>query len=239
MTDNNPTSYTAQEIIAAYQGAVKQRKTIRILVAAMILLIVLINLGLIWTTLVDFQITGLPLVQDGLSREMQNYLPTLTKELSAASERVIPVYTEAFAQVFARDQELYAETLLSEFEKLQEYSEAATPKIQEAIAQLVIDQETAASEALQAFMSEDDFAMISVAYQEALEQQLQIIMETHFYEHLSVGQEIIDKLEHIAATEKEVPTSNQVILGMMVELLGLEMQLEGEPLAQQWAESEP
>lgn len=238
MTENEATSSAAMEIITAYKNAVQQRKTVRLLVAVMILVIVLINLGLIWTTLIDFQKTGLPLVQDGLSREMQNYLPTLTRELTEAADRVVPVYTETFAEVFSRDQELYAETLLNEFEKLKEYSEAATPEIQEAIAQLVIDQEMAAGEALQAFMNEDDFAMISVAYHDALEEQLQIMMETHFYEHLEVGQEIIDKLEHIAATEQSAPSSNQVILGMMVELLGLEMQLEGEPLAQEWAEIE-
>ncbi|MDX2111511.1 MAG: hypothetical protein SFY80_14870 [Verrucomicrobiota bacterium] len=239
MTDQSDTPSAEVDLVSAYRSAVRQRKLVRVTLACIILVIVVVYISLMWITVVDFGKNGLPLVEHQLNEEIRNYLPIASQQLSEAANRVVPVYTKALTDTFQRDQELYAKTLLDEFDKLGEFAVSRTPMVEDAIAQLVLDQEKSASAAMQEILTEDQFAEISLAYDDALRQQLEVVMDKHFREHIQVGEEILLKLQTIADAEQgKTPMDNQVILGMMVELLGLDMQLAGEPLATTIVEEE-
>ena len=186
----------------------------------------------------DFRQTGLRRAQSRLVTELQAYAPTAAQHVAASAERVIPVYTQALQSTFTRDQDRYLETLVNEFGALENYAMAQSPKIEESIASLVEDQRLAADKALKGILSEEDFARISLAYNDALQAELERTMEQHFSEHMVVGERIIEKIQRIAETESgPLETDPQVITGMLVELLGMEMQLQGAPLAEAMVET--
>lgn len=212
-------------LIAAYRQAVHNRTNARRTVGVLILLIVVVYLSLIWNTISVFRERGLPEFSATLGAEVSAYLPEASDQVRAMLDRVVPIYMQAFNNTFERDKEKYSEVLLTEFEKLKEYAIARTPAMEEALAQLVLDQEQAGHEALTEIMSEDQFEEVALAYQTAFRRQMHEMLNKHLEEHVMTAGNIIDKLQTLAKIEPPPPTGDsQYLMGQVVELLGLEMQ---------------
>lgn len=228
------------ESIRDYQSALGARTRARTVIAVLLVLVLGAFAFQCWRTYVHFRDTGLSETQVLLGEQLQAYAPEAAAELSSAAQRVLPVYAEALQTTFERDQERYLEAVATEFSALEDYAHGETPKIQEAIAKLVLEQQAAAEHSLRTILTEEEFARISVAYQEALQAQLERTLDVHFSEHIQVADRIVQKLEQLAASEpKPLEADSQVITGMLVELLGLEMQLQGRDLAAELSEINP
>src|SRR5690606_11793468 len=144
---------------------------------------------------------------------------------------------EAFSSTWEKDQERYLEVLVDEFAVLERFTQDQTPLVQEAIAQLVLDQEAVAREELaKLFGDEEAFAELSLAYQAAMEDQLAVFFDKHLEEHVAVADSIVRRLETIAASEPDKVEDTQVLIGMLVELLGLHRQSAGQELAHEVAD---
>lgn len=236
MSDGTPTPI-ADSLISEYNSALRNRKVSRVFFALLILATVGAYVFLFWQVIADFRDKGLAQVQVELGEELSAYVPTLQRQLQRSSDKIVPAYVDAFTETLKKDQERYLQVVVDEFGVLEQFAQEQTPLIQEAIAQMALDQEAAASEELaKLFGDEEHFAEISLAYQAAMEAQLAVFFEKHLEEHVAVADSIVSRLEAIAASEPEKIEDSQALLGMMVELLGIEMQLAGQDVAQDLAD---
>lgn len=236
MSDGTATPI-ADGLINEYNVALRARKFSRIAFALLVIATVGVYLLLFWQVIVSFRDQGITQVQEELGKELSSYVPTLQRQLQNSSKRIVPAYLEAFSSTWEKDQERYLEVLVDEFAVLERFTQDQTPLVQEAIAQLVLDQEAVAREELaKLFGDEEAFAELSLAYQAAMEDQLAVFFDKHLEEHVAVADSIVRRLETIAASEPDKVEDTQVLIGMMVELLGLEMQSAGQELAHELAD---
>lgn len=236
MSDGTATPI-ADSLISEYNSALRNRKISRVFFALLILATVGAYVFMFWQVIADFRDKGLAQVQVELGEELSAYVPTLQRQLQRSSDRIVPAYMDAFVATWERDQERYLEVVVEEFGALERFAQEQTPLIQEAIAQLALDQEAVANEELaKIFGDEETFAEISLAYQSAMENQLAVFFEKHLEEHVAVADSIVRRLETIAASEPDKVEDSQALLGMMVELLGIEMQLAGQEVAEELAD---
>ena len=219
--------------IADYNTARSQQQVAGRIVTVAIILTVAIFIWMIWSQFTDFRDNGIEEFSANLGAEATEFMPTVLDNVSSMTDRLIPVYIDSFSNVMIRDEEKYHNVLFEEFTKLDVYAqETAWPKIEEALAQLVVDQELAMSDALSDVIKREQVAELSEAYRVAMETYMVNFFETTFAEQTETGEAIIAKLEKLAMEDlSDTPTDTPYLLGMFVELLGLQMQEAA------WAES--
>ena len=160
-----------------------------------------------------------------LTDEAAALLPSARDQLSGSVERVLPAYQDAFVEVFTRDTDKYLEVIAEEGLKFESFAAQARPKIEEAIAELVVAQEETARKELTRYMTPEEYRTIRQAYEEALTERLQTYFDQRFSESILLAEDVMAKLETIAESEKDLPPADsQFVLGMFLELLGIEMQ---------------
>ena len=143
------------------------------------------------------------------------------------TERVVPVYLNSFGEALNENEELYVTVLIEEFDKLESYSRESWGKMEIAIAQMVLDQEQAIKGALGDILSDEELAHASNAYRQALENNIETMFTEHFREQITAGEEVLRNLQKIALSEPNLPPDDvQYLIGMLLELLGMQMQVE-------------
>ena len=96
-----------------------------------------------------------------------------------------------------------------------------------AIAQMVLDQGQAIKGALGDILSDEELAHASNAYRQALENNIETMFTEHFREQITAGEEVLRNLQKIAFSEPNLPPDDvQYLIGMLLELLGMQMQVE-------------
>ena len=225
MNEEGRSEVNTEALIEKFKKAEKGRTVARRTITLTLILIVLSFVYMIWTAVGDFRDEGIPKFGAALSAEATDYMPEVSKRVQQMTDHLIPIYLDEFAKVYSRDEEKFAEIVADEFGKLEQSANANWPKMESAIAELVVAQEETARKSLEEIISEEEMIEVSMAYQKALVNYLQDFFETHFTEHIATGDEILVKLEQVAQTEPNMPPDNsQYILGMFLELLGMEMQ---------------
>ncbi len=212
-------------LIDDYRVAQKRRNRARGAVGLISFLIIVVYVSLMWQTFSDFRYNRLPEFGAELSAEASEFMPVLAEDVGKMTERLVPFYINTFATAFSEKEDEFREVVSLEFKELERNAQKSWSKIEEANAQLAIDQEEAAFQALGEFMTDEDIARISEAYRRALEENMEMIFTEYLSEHIQVGENILDNLEEISRIETGIPSDNtQFIFGMMMELLGLQMQ---------------
>jgi len=225
MSDGTDEGDLPDRLIDELQAAQRDRRNARNVMTAVIAAVVVVYVFLGIKEVNDFQDEELDEFGSALAIEITDLAPQIGEDLGEAFNRLGPVYQEAFVKVFQRDEERYYEVLSDEYIDLQRHAHGAWPKIEEALATLVIEQEDNAREELSRVLDEDMLTEMSIHYNRALEEYLTQYFEGKFAINLDVSEAIIDKLTKIAESENELnPTDSQYTLGLMLELLGLEMQ---------------
>lgn len=225
MIDNTVNPTASEKLIEAYREASQRRSTARRTVTLALICIVVLFGVMIWNEINTFRYHGIPVFSATLSAEATEYMPVVSERVAAMTDKVVNEYINAFSKVYTRDQDKYVQVLSDEFTALDTYSRNAWPAIEEQIAQLVIGQENATREALRGVLTEDDIGEVSMAYRLSMENYLTVMFETEFADQIQVGDQILNNLTDIAMTEPNAEVSDsQYILGMLMELLGLEMQ---------------
>lgn len=229
MSDGTNEGDLVDRLIEELQAAQRDRRNARNIMTALIAIVVVVFVFLGYQEVSRFQEEELEVFAQALSDEAVDLAPDIADDLGAAFDRLAPVYEEAFVEVFNENEEEYYALLSDEYIGLQQHAQAAWPKIEEALAQLVVDQEETASKELQKFIPRDKLANLSVYYNQALEKYLSEYMEGKFAVNLEVSQDIINKLNQIAEEEQDLkPDDVKYTLGLMLELLGLEIQTAAE-----------
>ena len=213
-------------LIRAYQDAANQQRLANRIATIAIIATVLLFIYLIWSQFSRFVNEDLTEFSASLGVEATEFMPTVVKGLDEMTGRLVPVYIDSFTTVLERDESKYLEVVQREFQALDAYAvNEAWPKMQEALAQLVVDQETAFKESMQGLMTREQIADLSFAYRDAMEAYLGNTFEAGFTEQTATGEMIITKLEKLATTaDEDMPTNSHYIIGMLLELLGLEIQ---------------
>ena len=222
--NSNPPTVLA--ITDRYRQAVKNLKMARLTVGLLVFCIVLCYAMLLWVTYKDFRDKQLPLLTAELSAEAAAYMPEVADRLSAMLNKVLPIYANTIAEKFNKDQEKYLVVLTDEFSELERYGQKKWPELQEAIAQLALDQEKAVNKALVDIVPPQQLEAVGVAYCGALQKRMEEMFSEHFEKQIMVGEQIINNLIKLAETEPDLPKqdSTNYIFGLLLELLGLQMQ---------------
>ena len=216
-------------LMRQFRSAGGRRNVAKRTITLTILFVVVAFLFAIWQAATGFRDEGLPQFSATLSAEAAEFTPVLAERVKAMADRLVPVYTDAFAAAYAAAyadrEEAFAEILVDEFAQLERYAHASWPSIEEALAQLVVDQEVTARNAIKDVISSEQIAQISMAYRHALESYMASTFEHHFLEQIAVGEDIVANLKKVARTETDVPAEDtQFLMGMMLELLGIMLQ---------------
>lgn len=216
--------------IADYNTARSQQQTAGRVITLAIILTVAFFIWMIWSQFTNFRDNGLEDFSAHLGAEATEYMPTVVDSLGQMTDRLIPVYVDSFSTVFSRDEEKYNEVLSEEFTKLESHAQNSVwPELELALAQLVVDQELAMSESLNGVITRQQVENLSQAYRVALDNYFANLFETQFAEQSKVGEEIVTKLEALASEDtSHRPTDTPYLIGMFVELLGLQMQEAAE-----------
>ena len=195
------------DLMQQFRAAGGRRNVAKQTITLTILFVVVAFLFAIWQAATGFRDEGLPRFTATLSAEAAEITPALAKRVKAMADRLVPVYTNAFVAAYTDREEAFAETLVDEF------------------AQLVVDQEATARNAIKDVISPEQIAQVSMAYRNALESYLASTFEHHFMEQIAVGEDIVANLKKVARTETDVPAEDtQFLVGMMLELLGIMLQ---------------
>lgn len=160
-----------------------------------------------------------------LTVEAATITPMVMEEVGEAANRAAPQIQTIVAQTFSENEERYVEVLSDNYIALQSYAQARWPNIEEAIAVLVVEQEDTARTTLTKYVPEDKLSELSMAYDQALRAYIEGFFSEHFAGDMVNAQDMVDKLHKLSETETDMPPADShYIIGMFLELLGLEMQ---------------
>lgn len=226
-----PTPATAEnlnvdyDLVAEYEAADSNRTIARRTITLTIIFMFLAFLANLYFEVSYFVEEEVEVFVAELGAEATAYAPEFSRRLQGLANTVVPRFIDTLANTYADNEEEYVELLVEEFQKLEIESREAWPRMEEAIAKLVIEQEEAARRELEGIISSDDIAEVSLAYRVAMENYLEDLFETYFTEQAAAGDRIMANLALLAEVElDDLPDDNQYLIGMMIELLGKEMQ---------------
>lgn len=233
--DTAPSNDALEQLMFALSQAQRDRRAARNWMSILLLVVLAVFLYLGYVTVQTFSTDDVRMeaFYQALEAELSDDLgPLLESELREAAETVLPAYQDALTRVVERDADKYSEMLGEEFVELEAHLYTVWPKIQEGIAEMAIQQEEVTRNALMEYISPDQLYLINEAYSRELNLQMEQMIEQNFGQEIIIGQNLFDKLALLAA-EVEDPglDDTQFILGMMIELLGYEMQANAAELS--------
>lgn len=216
---------SVESLLADYHQVQKQRRTARYLMTLLIAAIVFIFILLGVSAVQNFHENDTDEFAIALGVEAATMSPMVIKELRASTNRAVPKIQEAIAQTFSENEELYVVTLTDNYIALQSYAQARWPLIEQAIAELVVKQEDTARTALSDYISEDKLQDLSLSYEAALSAYMEGFFANNFSGEMVTAEEMVENLQKLAETEPDLPPADsQYLMGMFLELLGLQMQ---------------
>lgn len=224
-----PASQDVTSLIEALRDAQRERRSARNWMTVLMAVVILVFIFLGVNSFQNFDEDEFETLAAMLSDEAEYLLPQFQAQLEDAANEVLPAYQNAFTDVFSRDEEKYQQILADEYVKLDLYSKKTWPKIEASIAQLVTDQELTMQRELSRYINEEQLAAMTQRYNAELDNYLERYFNDRFGPNLIIAEGMIDKLRVIAETETDMPPADtQFIVGMFIELLGIEMQLASE-----------
>lgn len=216
-------------LIGQLRQAQKARRAARNWMTALVAVIVLVFILLGVNAVKSFQKDEIDDFGIALGEEAADLTPLLLEEVNAAANRLLPAYEKAFIDEFTESQMAYVGVLQDEYVLLDQYAQQQWPKIEEGIAKFVVAQEDTAREALSQYVPEDKLVDLSEEYATAMQTYMEHFFEEHYTDKVIVAENIMEKLHQIAENEPDLPPENsQYVIGMLLELLGLEMQANAE-----------
>lgn len=226
MTEESDIDEKGPSLIDNYKKAASQQRIASLTLTLFAILTVLGFVFLIWSEVTAFREEGIEVFTATLEQEATEFLPEVSEEFNDMLARLAPVYVDSFTSVLERDETLYRDTLIQEYAAMEAHAQQeAWPKIEKALAQLVADQESALHAALHNDLNREQLHELSDAYRIALQDYINTMYAEEFAQQDALGEEIISKLRMIADSETvDLSDDTRYLLGVLVELLGLEIQ---------------
>ncbi len=225
-------------LIEEFKQAQRDRRTARNWMTFLLSCVVIIFVVLVYFALQHFQEKDLAIFQEELGDGATELLPVIREQVNLSANRVYPVYQQALVDVYERDEEKYIEVLVEEYPKLKETAEQQWPKIREAVAEAAVELEISTRKELARVIEEERLELVMASYDREFSRYLEFYFEKFYGANMIIAEDMFAKIETIAEQEKDSlpevdinnPLQRQYIIGMLVELLGMEMQLNAESL---------
>jgi hypothetical protein len=213
-------------LIEAHRSAERSRATARRSISLLIVGVIVIHLGLLWSALTDFRSRDFPEFLGAVGGELANISPRLVSDVQDMVNRLYPHYVHVFSQMFERDYPRMADTAHAELSKLDAYAQEKWPLIEGGIVDLTLTSEDVVREEMSNILSDDEVQRISAAYGAAIHNRFNEVLTTTLKEHVDLSREIGLNLDRMVATEPDLaqPVSMQEALGILLELAGSELQ---------------
>ena len=147
-----------------------------LLIAAIVFIFILLGVSVVQ----NFRDNDVDEFTIALGVEATTLSPMVLKELRASTNRAVPKIQDAIASTFSENEELYVVTLTDNYVALQSYAQARWPLIEEAIANLVLEQENTARRVLAEYITEEKLQDLSLSYEAALHAYLEDFFSKNF-----------------------------------------------------------
>lgn len=216
-----------QELMAAWRDSDRSRAFAHRCVTLIIIGVVAVHIGFMWVAVHDFYRLKTPEFAAEVSVQMAEISPMFVDELRGMVNRLYPRYVSVFEQMFERDYVVLRDTAKAEMRLLDEYAQKRWPDIENGIHDIVITAEEVALEEMGRFVTAPEAEEISAAYGAALQKKYDDVLTVRLRQHVALCEEIGANLEKLSATEPDIqpPIKLRSALGMMLELMGIELQL--------------
>ncbi|MCC5788900.1 MAG: hypothetical protein JJT75_04650 [Opitutales bacterium] len=230
MTEKPSPNKPSPEIVAFQQAQKSNRKARRIVLLLVLLPVVLFVL-LGYQRIVNFIERDSPKLVAQVSAELAEgpYLANLQNALRDAFEELLPAYQTAFAEMIERDTELWEQTAREEYLKTEAYAQEVFPHIEDALREMLENQEELLRNELSKYIDSAQLDNFSESLLDALEAEMvRYYTERVLLRWENLTENIVDQLFALSEQEKTLDTENMpVLLGMILELIGLELQEHG------------
>lgn len=226
MTEEKPATLSLDELIAKYERSRDDRNRIRFVITATITAIVLLFIFYGYLEVDNFASNQIPEFGAALANEASAIAPTIAEDLNSSVTALLPVFNQAFYQTIDENQGKMVDILLNEYQSLHHYAQEKWPAMEKAIAEMVLAQEENARQCLSQHVAAEKLAGIGAAYNQAISEYMSDFFQKRFGEDIVVAEEIVAKLQLLSDSEPNMaPADAQFILGMLIELLGMQMQI--------------
>lgn len=215
-----------QQMIQEYRQAVRQGVTARWVVIVLLIGVVLFNVRSVHNDAKDFLANGWEEFGDALTTELANTAPLWKEQAAGMAERVVPVYADAISTSFEQQSPALEREMRRELAQLEAHAQARWPEIERAVADLAISQEEIIRDGLNSVLTEGEAENVSEMYGEALIGEMNSLLQGRLMAHVDVSREIGENLHTMlaAAPAQPGPVDRQELLGVMLELAGLQLQ---------------
>ncbi len=230
MADNLGGLDTPEQLIQAYQNSLRQRSIARRCISLAILAAIVTYAVLIWNTFLDFKNNNLPEFGRALSSELTNIAPQMTSNIRGMVSRLYPQYESVFKHKAAETWPRMELEIHSQLNQLEDFATGQWPNIQQGILQIAQIQEGVVMGELKGVLAPEDVEKIGQAYGDALKKKydeiLSLSLGAYTDKILKNANSIGTTLSQMADKEKDAPkpTDMMQIVGMMLELAGLQLQ---------------
>lgn len=215
-----------QEMIEEYRRAVRQGVTARWVVMGLLVLVVLFNVRSVSNSAKDFLANGWEDFGNALTTELANTAPQWKDQAVGMVERVVPAYADAISTSFEQQSPQLEREVRRELARLEAHAQSRWPEIEKAVADLAISQEEVIRDGLTGILSAADAESMSEMYGAALVNEMNSLLQGKLMAHVDVSRQIGENLHEMlaAAPASTEPVDSQELLGVMLELAGLQLQ---------------
>ncbi|MGF1451012.1 MAG: hypothetical protein ACFB21_02925 [Opitutales bacterium] len=229
MSDSSEQSSEAalEQLIESLKNAQRERRHARnwMSVLLAVVLVVFLYFGYVSVeSLSDEQ--QMAKFNEALQAEVtQDIQPVLMEEIRSSAERIVPAYQDVFAETLDRNADAYQQMIAEEFVKLESHAMNAWPRIQEEIARMADRQVEVTRDELSQYLEPEQLRAVNEAYLNEINIYMESFLEQNFGQEIILADNVLMKLEQVAETEPDPGIANPLFsLGIMIELLGYEMQ---------------
>lgn len=214
-----------EEWISRLRAAQSRRNTAKRSITLLVIGVFVLFAALLWGAVNDFQARQ-PEFAAAIAEEAAMLSPRFAQDTQDMLNRLYPVYVESFQDVMERDWDKIQAEAVRQTGLLDAYAKEKWPLIQDEIAALAISAESSCREEFSSYLSDEEARAVCMSYGAALEKKSEEILQERFSEHFEVAASIGGNLELLLKTEPDIQEAPEtpVLLGIMLELAGIELQ---------------
>lgn len=215
-----------EELIKRFHESEHKKAVARRAVTLLILGVIVLYVGVIWSVVMNFRYNRLPEFTTALSAEASSMAPGLVQDVRDMANRLYPHYLSVFQQIFERDWDKIQQEITKQLGLLDTYAQSKWPEVEKGILELVDSTEEVAKEEMAKFVSPGEAEEIALSYDRQIKAKCNDLLGARLKEHVKAAESIGVSLDKMMAAEPDVapPVDLAKTLGMMLELSGIELQ---------------
>lgn len=221
--DNEPNS-EVDALIEELKHAQADRRNAKAIVTFFLVVLTVFFVYLIIDEVNEFVNDETEEFGEALRERAEEIAPEVREQIGESLSVIGPDIQEALVATVKNDSDRYEAALTSEYVEIEQTAQEVWPRIEDAIVELVDQQEAVARNELSFYMSPAQVDAIGITYRKAMEEYLAEYFQKNFGSSFQVGEDIPERLSVLAESEELRSTESDYLMGLMLELLGLRLQ---------------